>query len=59
MNMRAWEELTTMKFISQFVEVASATPFALNEEGKISAGIAHGTGPQDAPNAINPVSAPL
>ncbi len=41
------------------MEVARATPFALNEEGKISAGMAHGTGPQDAPKAIDPISALL
>ena len=35
-------KLTTMKLFSQFEAVLSATPFARNEDGKISAGIAHG-----------------
>lgn len=38
-----------MKLLNQFEHVESATPFALNEDGKISEGIAHGTGPQVAP----------
>lgn len=38
-----------MKLLPQFDIVLKAQPFALNEEGKISAGIAHGIGPQVAP----------
>ena len=33
-------------------QVEIATPLVLNEDGKISEGIAHGTGPQLAPNEI-------
>ena len=32
-----------MKLFNQFEHVASATPFALREDGNISDGIAHGT----------------
>lgn len=41
-----------MKFQSQLLQVAIATPFARSEDGKTSDGIAQGTGPQLAPNAI-------
>lgn len=43
------ELLTMMKLFSQFDPVLIETPFARSEDGKISAGIAHGTGPQEAP----------
>ena len=36
--------LTMMKLFNQFEHVDNATPFARSEEGKISAGNAHGTG---------------
>jgi hypothetical protein len=39
-----------MKLLNQFEHVESATPFALRELGNISDGMAHGTGPQVAPN---------
>lgn len=42
-------KLTMMKLLSQFEQVDRATPLARSEEGKTSDGIAHGTGPQDAP----------
>ena len=38
-----------MKLFSQFEQVERATPFARRDEGNISEGIAHGTGPHDAP----------
>lgn len=38
-----------MKLLNQFEQVDSATPFARKEDGKISEGIAQGTGPQVAP----------
>lgn len=38
-----------MKLLNQLLQVDNATPFALNEDGNISDGIAHGTGPQVAP----------
>ena len=38
-----------IKLLSQFELVERATPFALKELGKISEGMAHGTGPQLAP----------
>jgi hypothetical protein len=37
-----------MKLLNQFEQVDSATPLARSEDGKISLGIAHGTGPHDA-----------
>jgi hypothetical protein len=40
-----------MKFQSQLLQVAMETPLARSDEGKTSDGIAHGTGPQLAPNA--------
>lgn len=39
-----------MKLLSQLEQVDSATPFARKDEGNTSAGIAHGTGPHEAPN---------
>lgn len=41
----------TYKLFSQFEHVDNATPLALSEDGKISLGSAHGTGPQ-----LDPVS---
>lgn len=41
--------LTMTKLLNQFEHVDSATPFARKEDGKISEGIAQGTGPQVAP----------
>ena len=38
-----------MKLFNQFEHVDNATPFARMDEGMISEGIAHGTGPQVAP----------
>ena len=38
-----------MKLLSQFEQVANATPFALREDGNISEGTAQGTGPHEAP----------
>lgn len=43
------DELTMMKLLNQLEHVDSATPFALRLLGKISDGMAHGTGPQVAP----------
>jgi hypothetical protein len=39
----------TMKLFSQLDIVEYAIPFARSEEGKISAGIAQGIGPHEAP----------
>ena len=36
-------------YFNQFEHVDNATPLALKDEGKISEGSAHGTGPQLAP----------
>jgi hypothetical protein len=38
-----------MKLLNQLEQVDRATPLALREDGKISDGIAQGTGPQVAP----------
>lgn len=38
-----------MKLFSQFEHVDKATPLARRLDGNISEGIAHGTGPHDAP----------
>lgn len=43
-------DLTMMKLKNQFEAVERPTPFARSEEGNISEGIAHGTGPHEAPN---------
>lgn len=40
-----------IKLFPQLLQVDNATPFALNEVGKTSAGKAHGTGPHVAPKA--------
>ena len=40
-----------MKLLSQLLQVDNATPLALSEDGNTSDGIAHGTGPQEAPKA--------
>lgn len=40
---------TMMKLFNQLEHVDKATPFARRLDGNISDGIAHGTGPQDAP----------
>lgn len=40
-----------MKLLPQLDIVLKAQPFARREDGKISAGIAHGVGPQVAPKA--------
>ena len=42
--------LTMMKLFPQFDMVPKAQPLARSDDGKISAGIAHGIGPQVAPN---------
>ena len=42
-------KLTTMKLLNQLEHVDKATPFARRDDGKISDGIAHGTGPHVAP----------
>ena len=39
-----------MKLLPQFDMVPCAQPFARMEDGKTSAGMAHGIGPQVAPN---------
>lgn len=40
----------SVRVLAEFVvEMTYATPFARREDGKTSAGIAHGTGPHDAP----------
>jgi hypothetical protein len=44
--------LTIIKLLNQFEQVERATPLARREEGKISEGKAHGTGPHDAPKEI-------
>lgn len=41
----------TIKLFPQLLQVDNATPLALNEVGKTSAGKAHGTGPHVAPKA--------
>ena len=41
--------LTMIKLFNQFEHVDSATPFARRLDGKISEGIAQGTGPQVLP----------
>lgn len=46
-----------MKLFSQFEHVDNATPFARRLDGNISEGIAHGTGPHDAPKIDMEVSA--
>jgi hypothetical protein len=46
MIMSEVEERPTYKLLSQFEHVDNATPLARNEDGKISLGSAHGTGPQ-------------
>lgn len=40
-----------IKLFPQLLQVDNATPLALNEVGKTSAGKAHGTGPHVAPKA--------
>lgn len=40
-----------IKLFPQLLQVDNATPFALNDVGKTSAGKAHGTGPHVAPKA--------
>lgn len=40
-----------MKLLSQLEAVERPTPLARREEGKISAGMAQGTGPHEAPKA--------
>ena len=44
-----------MKLFSQFEVVDKATPFALIELGKISDGIAHGTGPIGSQHVLEPL----
>lgn len=46
-----------MKLLSQLEAVERPTPLARREEGKISAGMAQGTGPQEAPKAVTIVLA--
>lgn len=45
------EETYIIKLFPQLLQVDNATPLALNEVGKTSAGKAHGTGPHVAPKA--------
>jgi hypothetical protein len=49
-NTRRKKQRTMRKLLNQLEQVESATPFALRELGKISDGMAHGTGPHVAPN---------